>query len=172
MPTKWQFSRADCEVVLSYRSASGNGPSRHLMRRSDASGFGVGSEVPPHGGDTPLLGDAFHEEISRPASERPTQALLHKFNWQLCRDDGDDFQCHRIDDQNVVANKDVIEAAILRYDTHDVFGEYRNVNISRNSRADTDVEVFATAEARRVFFADNRLDSRALVLRQLHRSLA
>jgi hypothetical protein len=80
--------------------------------------------------------------------------------------DRDDFQCRRIDDQNVVADQDVIEAAILRYDTHDVFGEYRNVNISRNSRADSDIELFATTEPRRVFFADNRLNSRALVCRQ------
>jgi hypothetical protein len=74
----------------------------------------------------------------RSVRHRPAAQI---FNRRLRWDDRDDFQCNRIDDQNAVADQDVIEAAILRYDTHDVFGEYRNVNISRNSRADSDVEV-------------------------------
>lgn len=64
----------------------------------------------------------------------PNTGPLHKLTWQLCRDDGDDFECHRIDNQNAVTDQDVIEAAIFRHDTHDVFGQYRNVHVSRNSR--------------------------------------
>lgn len=72
---------------------------------------------------------AFNEKSTRPAPECPAQAVLYLFNQSLCRNDRDDFQGHRIDDQNVVADQDVIEPAVFRYDGHDVLGERRNVNI-------------------------------------------
>ena len=77
----------------------------------------------------------------------------------LRRQDGDDFQRVRIDDQELIADQDVLEAAVFRNDGHDLRRQYRDVNVSRYSRADAHGEVRATevAGGRRVWRRDGQM---------------
>src|SRR6202044_1681372 len=90
----------------------------------------------------------------------------------LRRQDGDDLQRFRIDDQELIADHDILEAAVFRNDGHDLGRQYRDVNGPGNGHADADVEV-RMVDTRDVAIADDDTpDLGALVLRELDRSAA
>src|ERR1700676_5644132 len=90
----------------------------------------------------------------------------------LRRQDGDDFQRVRIDDQKLIADQDILEATVFRNDGDDLGRQYRDVNVSRYSRADAHGEA-RTIDPRHIAIADDDvLDLGALVLRELNRSAA
>src|SRR5262249_40445258 len=72
----------------------------------------------------------------------------------------------------LVLDEEVIEAAVLRHDPHDFLGQHRVMDAVRNSRPNVYVEVHVAAKPWTVLAPNDRLDLRALVLRQLHRSTA
>ena len=97
---------------------------------------------------------------------------MHFQSSRLGRDDRNDFKRVRINDHDLVLDEEVIEAAVLRHDPHDFLGQHRVMDAMRNSRPNVYVEVHVAAKPWTVLAPNDRLDLRALVLRQLHRSTA
>src|SRR4029077_20273558 len=86
---------------------------------------------------------------------------------KLGRQDGDDLHRVRIDDQQLIADQDVIKAAVFGHDPHHLGRQHRDVNVSRYSRADAHREARAI-DPRHVAIADDDvLDLDALVLGEL-----
>src|SRR5580698_8150648 len=59
----------------------------------------------------------------------------------LDRQDVDDLKRIRVDDQELIADDDVVKAAIFRNDCHNVDRQYLEMDAARNGSADRDVEV-------------------------------
>src|ERR1700693_1842335 len=106
----------------------------------------------------------------KPAPHAGTGFPLVSAERTLRRQDGDDFPRVRINDQELIADQNILEATVFRNDGHDLGRQYRDVNVSRYSRADAHGEV-RTIDPRHIAIADNDvLDLGALVLRELNRS--
>src|SRR5690242_4081657 len=125
----------------------------------------------------PVKGTERHEAFVRdsekkngPASEcrhRPA-ASFHLL--PLSRDDRHDFQCVRVNNHDLVLDEEVIEAAVLWHDPHDILRQGHKVHTARDSRPDADVKVDVAAKPRAMRTPDDRLHLRTLILGQLHRS--
>ena len=74
--------------------------------------------------------------------------------------------------RNLITDDDIVEAFVLRDDLDDILGQHFDMHAAWYRRADRDIEVHVAAKPRRVTLADDRLDSRALILRELDRSAA
>src|SRR5690242_5919156 len=125
----------------------------------------------------PVKGTERHEAFVRdsekkngPASEcrhRPA-ASFHLL--PLSRDDRHDFQCVRVNNHDLVLDEEVIEAAVLWHDPHDILRQGHKVHTARDSRPDADVKFDVAAKPRAMRTPDDRLHLRTLILGQLHRS--
>lgn len=80
-------------------------------------------------------------------------------------DDRHDFEAIRIDDQDVVADDDIIVAFILRHDLNDIFRKNFPMHIARHNGADGHVEVHIRRQPSRTVVTDDGLDFTALGLR-------
>ena len=77
-----------------------------------------------------------------------------------------------VDDQDLIADHDIVEAFILRHDLDHVARQDGDMNGARHSGADRDAKALGRARARRMALADRGADARTLVGRQLHRCAA
>src|ERR1700688_655987 len=108
----------------------------------------------------------------KPAPHAGTGFPLVSAERTLRRQDSDDFQRVRINDQELIGDQNILEATVFRTDGHDLARQYRDVNVSRYSRADAHGEV-RTIDPRHIAIADDDvLDLSARVLRELIRGAA
>ena len=78
----------------------------------------------------------------------------------------------RIDDQDFIADDDVVEAFILRHDFDDVVGQHFDMHAARHPAPTEMLKFTLVVDARGVIMTDDRVDLAALIFGELHRCAA
>src|SRR6266568_298090 len=152
---------------ISFRSPpDGWSKSAPRSRSRGAAAYRIGCVSCASRGPSRAAGDGSGDWSSQ--KNPPGQSRAENSSPALGRNDRHDLERIRVDDQDLVADDDELEAAKLRNDLHD-FGRQRyQPDVPRNHGSDRDREVHAV-DARTRLLHDDAVDLRPLLLRELNR---